>query len=60
VVVVAGQVRLPAAEARAAGIAAAFSVAPGPVTLEELLGRTAERLRETAAHVAALALAGGA
>jgi glycerate kinase len=57
VVVVAGQVRLPGAQARAAGVAAAFSIAPGPVALAELLGRTAERLRETAAHVAALVLA---
>jgi glycerate kinase len=58
VVVVAGRVQLPADQARAAGVAAAFSIAPGPVTLDELLGRTAERLRETAAHVAALTLVG--
>lgn len=59
VVVVAGRVQLPAARARAAGVTAAFSIAPGPVALDELLGRTAERLRETAAHVTALTLAGG-
>nr|WP_245885674.1 glycerate kinase [Xylanimonas oleitrophica] len=59
VVVVAGQVLLPAAQARAAGIRAAFSIAPGPVDLDDLLGRTAGRLRETAAHVAALALGPG-
>lgn len=57
VVVVAGRVLLPAAEARAAGVTAAFSIAPGPVALDELLERTAERLRETAAHVTALTLA---
>ena len=39
VVVIAGQVLLPARQARAAGIAAAFSIAPGPVDLDDLRGR---------------------
>ncbi|MDO8144076.1 glycerate kinase [Isoptericola sp. 178] len=51
VVVVAGQVLLPAEQTRAAGIAAAFSVAPGPVDLEHLIPRTATRLSEVAASV---------
>jgi len=57
VVVVAGQVLLPAHQARAAGIDAAFSIAPGPVGLDELVARTAARLTETAASVTALVLA---
>ena len=56
VVVVAGRVSLSAAEARAAGIAAAFSIAPGPTTLDTLLATTADRLAEVAAHVTSLAL----
>ncbi|WP_245852446.1 glycerate kinase [Isoptericola jiangsuensis] len=58
VVVLAGQVLLPAAQAHAAGIAAAFSIAPGPVALEDLLPRTAARLTDLAASVTRLALAG--
>jgi glycerate kinase len=54
VVVVAGQVLLPEARARAAGIAAAFSIAPGPVELDDLIARTAPRLREVAAAVTGL------
>jgi glycerate kinase len=57
VVVVAGQVLLPEARARAAGIAAAFSIAPGPVGLDDLIARTAPRLREVAAAVTGLAVA---
>ncbi|GAA4720435.1 glycerate kinase [Isoptericola chiayiensis] len=57
VVVVAGQVLLPADQTRAAGIAAAFSIAPGPIDLDDLLGRTAGRLTEVAASVTSLVLA---
>ncbi len=57
VVVVAGRVALPAAQAHAAGIAAAFSIAPGPTTLDALLATTAERLTEVAAQVTSLVLA---
>lgn len=57
VVVLAGRVTLPAAQARAAGIAAAFSIAPGPIELDDLLPRTAERLTDLAASVTALVLA---
>ncbi len=57
VVVVAGQVLLPAEQARAAGIAAAFSIAPGPIGLDELMSRTAARLTEVAASVTTLGLA---
>ncbi len=57
VVVLAGQVTLPAAQARAAGVAAAFSIAPGPIELADLLPRTAERLTDLAASVTALVLA---
>ncbi|GAA4686285.1 glycerate kinase [Promicromonospora umidemergens] len=58
VVVVAGQVLLPEAQARAAGIAAAFSIAPGPVELDDLIARTAPRLRDLAAAVTSLVGAG--
>jgi glycerate kinase len=54
VVVIAGQVLLPEALARAAGISAAFSIAPGPVELDELINRTAPRLRDVAAAVTSL------
>ncbi|WP_369369674.1 glycerate kinase [Promicromonospora sp. Populi] len=57
VVVLAGQVLLPEAQARAAGIAAAFSIAPGPVDLDSLISRTAPRLRDLAAAVTSLATA---
>ncbi|WP_402466895.1 glycerate kinase [Isoptericola aurantiacus] len=57
VVVLAGQVLLPADQVRAAGIAAAFSIAPGPIGLDELLGRTAVRLADLAASVTNLVLA---
>jgi glycerate kinase len=57
VVVVAGQVLLPEAQARAAGIAAAFSIAPGPVKLHDLIARTAPRLRDLAAAVTTLVTA---
>jgi glycerate 2-kinase len=57
VVVVAGQVLLPEAQARAAGITAAFSIAPGPVELDDLIARTAPRLRDVAAAVTSLVAA---
>jgi glycerate kinase len=58
VVVVAGQVLLPADQTRAAGIRAAVSIAPGPTTLDELVAHTAHRLAEVAASVTALTLGG--
>ncbi|GII99252.1 glycerate kinase [Sediminihabitans luteus] len=58
VVVIAGRVLLPVAQAREAGIAAAFSIAPGPIELDALLDRTAVRLTEVAAAVTSLHLAG--
>lgn len=54
VVVIAGSVALTAAECRAAGITAAFSIAPGPTGLPELVAETEDRIAETAAHVAAI------
>ncbi len=57
VVVLAGQVLLPEALARAAGITAAFSIAPGPVELDDLIARTAPRLRDLAAAVTSLVAA---
>ncbi len=57
VVVLAGRVLLPAAQTRAAGIAGAFSIAPGPIELDALLPRTAERLTDLAASVTGLVLA---
>ncbi|MGW2093148.1 glycerate kinase [Promicromonospora sukumoe] len=57
VVVLAGQVLLPEAQARAAGIAAALSIAPGPVGLDDLISRTAPRLRDLSAAVTSLVLA---
>ena len=56
VVVIAGQVLLPARQSRAAGITAAFSIAPGPTDLEELVARTPSRLTEVAASVTSLYL----
>jgi glycerate kinase len=56
VVVVAGQVLLPAARSAEAGLAAAFSVAPGPTTLADLLAHTPTRLAEVAEHVTRLVL----
>ncbi len=56
VVVLAGRVLLPAAQTHAAGIAAAFSIAPGPIDLDELLNRTPARLADLAAMVTGLYL----
>ncbi|WP_278235194.1 glycerate kinase [Isoptericola sp. AK164] len=58
VVVVAGQVLLPVEQTRAAGITAAFSIAPGPIGLDELIPRTATRLAEVAASATNLLFAG--
>ncbi len=52
-----GRVLLPAHQAREAGIAAAFSIAPGPIALDELLDRTASRLVDLAATVTSLHVA---
>lgn len=54
VVVIAGTVKLTAAEVRAAGLTAAFSIAPGAATLAELLERAPELIEDTAAHACAL------
>ncbi len=54
IVVIAGSVRLTAAETRAAGVTAAFSIADGPATLDELVSRAEECVAETAAHACAL------
>ncbi|WP_370450004.1 glycerate kinase [Cryobacterium sp. Hh7] len=51
IVVIAGRVALSAQEVRAAGITAAFSLAPGPATLESLVEAAAERVSEVTAHV---------
>lgn len=55
VVVIAGTVALTAAECAAAGITAAFSIAPGPIELADLVADTERRIAETAAQVVALA-----
>lgn len=57
VVVVAGRVLLPADQVRAAGIAAAFSIAPGPVELDDLLARTPARLTDLGATITSLVVA---
>jgi glycerate kinase len=59
VVVIAGRVALDAATARAAGITAAFSIAPGPIALDDLVGQTRDRLAEVAASVTALVFNAG-
>ncbi|MGO1523400.1 MAG: glycerate kinase [Nesterenkonia sp.] len=59
VVVIAGAVQLSPAQCRAAGITAAFSIAPGVAGLGELQAQAAELIEHTAAHCCALALAGG-
>lgn len=53
-VVIAGSVALSAAECRAAGITAAFSIAAGPSDLESLVMHTERRISETAAQVCRL------
>ena len=56
VVVIAGSVTLPAAQARAAGITAALSIAPGPIDLTTLLACTPQQLSHVAEQVTALSL----
>ncbi|GMA24999.1 hypothetical protein GCM10025864_27580 [Luteimicrobium album] len=56
VVVVAGQVLLPASRAAEAGITAAFSLAGGPATLAELVVHTPTRLADVAENVTRLVL----
>ncbi|GGK73215.1 glycerate kinase [Ornithinimicrobium pekingense] len=53
VVVLAGRVLLTAAECRAAGLTAAWSIAPGPASLEDLLERAPQLLEDAAAHACA-------
>lgn len=53
IIVIAGRVALSAQEVRAAGITAAFSLAPGPATLESLVENARERLTEVTAHAVA-------
>ena len=57
IVVIAGTVQLTAAQTRAAGLTAAFSIADGPATLDELVDRAESRIAETAAHACAAVLA---
>jgi glycerate kinase len=54
VVVVAGTVKLSAAETLAAGLAGAFSIAHGPATLAQMCSETEALVRDTAAHIAGL------
>ena len=54
VVVIAGRVVLTPEEIRGAGVTAAFSIAAGPSTLEDMSSRTTELAHDTAAHVAGL------
>ncbi|MGC5166947.1 glycerate kinase [Luteimicrobium sp. DT211] len=56
VVVIAGQVLLPASRAAEAGITAAFSLATGPATLAELVVHAPTRLADVADNVARLVL----
>ena len=56
VVVIAGQVLLPASRAAEAGIAAAFSIAGGPATLAELVMHAPTRLADVAENVTRLVL----
>lgn len=58
VVVIAGDVAAPLGDLRAAGITAAFSIAPGPRTLAELGRDVLAELERTAANVTRLVLAG--
>lgn len=51
VVAIAGRVQLTAAEVQDAGLAAAFSIAPGPVTLDELILDAAALVEDAAAQV---------
>ncbi|GAA3704654.1 glycerate kinase [Zhihengliuella alba] len=54
VVVIAGTVRLSAAQTREAGLTAAFSIAPGAAELPELLREAPRLIEETTAHACGL------
>ncbi|MCO1337305.1 glycerate kinase [Kocuria polaris] len=54
VVVIAGTVKLSAADVRAAGLTAAFSIAPGAAALEELLAEAPRLIEDAAANACAL------
>ena len=56
VVVIAGRVALSPADTAASGVTAAFSIAGGPATLDDLQAHAADRVRETTAHAVALFL----
>lgn len=58
VVAIAGRVQLTAAEVQDAGLAAAFSLAPGPVELGELMRDAGHLVTDTAAQVYGLFSAG--
>lgn len=58
VIAVAGTVKLTPAECRRAGLAAAFSIAPGAAQLEALLQNAVPLIEDTAAHVCAVAAIG--
>ena len=60
VVVIAGRVQLTAAEVQEAGLAAAFSLATGPMRLEDLIGDAAGLMTDAAAHVYGVFSAGRA
>ncbi|MHA7179741.1 glycerate kinase [Arthrobacter sp. MDB2-24] len=51
VVAIAGRVQLSAAQVQDAGLAAAFSIATGPMALEELIGGAAALMEDAAAQV---------
>lgn len=54
VVVIAGAVQLSAAQCRSAGITAAFSIAPGAASLEDLQTGAGQLIEDTAAHACSL------
>lgn len=54
VLVIAGAVQLSAEQCRAAGLTAAFSIAPGAASLQDLLHRAPELIEDTAAQACGL------
>lgn len=58
VIAIAGTVKLSPAECREAGLASAFSIAPGAASLETLLAEAESLIEDTAAHACALAALG--
>lgn len=58
VVAIAGRVQLSAAQVQDAGLTAAFSLATGPVALEELIDNAASLMQDAAAHVYGVYAAG--